>query len=53
MTLVLIRHGESTWNATNQFCGWVDVDLAEGALESDGGRAANALSDLGIEFDVN
>ena len=26
-TLVLLRHGESQWNATNQFTGWVDVDL--------------------------
>lgn len=28
-TLVLLRHGQSTWNATNQFTGWVDVDLSE------------------------
>jgi len=28
-TLVLLRHGESAWNATNQFTGWVDVDLTE------------------------
>ena len=26
-TLVLLRHGESEWNASNQFTGWVDVDL--------------------------
>jgi 2,3-bisphosphoglycerate-dependent phosphoglycerate mutase len=32
-TLVLLRHGESTWNARNLFTGWVDVDL------SDKGRA--------------
>src|SRR5690242_5594397 len=32
-TLVLLRHGESTWNAKNLFTGWVDVDL------SDKGRA--------------
>ena len=25
--LVLIRHGESEWNASNQFTGWTDVDL--------------------------
>jgi len=25
--LVLIRHGESTWNLENRFTGWVDVDL--------------------------
>lgn len=27
--LVLIRHGESTWNLENRFTGWVDVDLTE------------------------
>ncbi|MGH9299178.1 MAG: 2,3-bisphosphoglycerate-dependent phosphoglycerate mutase, partial [Acidimicrobiales bacterium] len=27
-TLVLLRHGESTWNAENRFTGWVDVDLS-------------------------
>ena len=25
--LVLIRHGQSTWNRENRFTGWVDVDL--------------------------
>jgi 2,3-bisphosphoglycerate-dependent phosphoglycerate mutase len=29
VTLVLLRHGESEWNALNQFTGWVDVDLTE------------------------
>jgi 2,3-bisphosphoglycerate-dependent phosphoglycerate mutase len=29
VTLVLLRHGESAWNASNQFTGWVDVDLTE------------------------
>src|SRR6202171_6857608 len=28
-TLVLLRHGESEWNARNLFTGWVDVDLTE------------------------
>ncbi len=27
--LVLIRHGQSEWNLSNQFTGWVDVDLSE------------------------
>jgi 2,3-bisphosphoglycerate-dependent phosphoglycerate mutase len=27
--LVLLRHGQSTWNATNQFTGWIDVDLSK------------------------
>lgn len=29
MTLILLRHGESQWNALNLFTGWVDVDLTE------------------------
>jgi len=28
-TLVLLRHGQSTWNAENLFTGWVDVPLSE------------------------
>jgi 2,3-bisphosphoglycerate-dependent phosphoglycerate mutase len=28
-TLILLRHGQSQWNATNQFTGWVDVDLTD------------------------
>ncbi|MGH3543799.1 MAG: 2,3-bisphosphoglycerate-dependent phosphoglycerate mutase, partial [Mycobacterium sp.] len=28
-TLVLLRHGESDWNARNLFTGWVDVDLTD------------------------
>ena len=27
--LILLRHGQSTWNESNQFTGWVDVDLTE------------------------
>jgi 2,3-bisphosphoglycerate-dependent phosphoglycerate mutase len=35
VTLVLLRHGESEWNASNQFTGWVDVDLtAKGRAEA-------------------
>jgi 2,3-bisphosphoglycerate-dependent phosphoglycerate mutase len=32
-TLVLLRHGESDWNAKNQFTGWVDVPLTEAVTE--------------------
>ena len=50
-TLVLLRHGESTWNKENRFTGWTDVDL------SDKGRAeARAAGQLlraeGFTFDV-
>lgn len=43
-TLILIRHGESQWNALDQFTGWTDVDLTEkGVAEAQaGGRALAA-----------
>ena len=43
-TLILLRHGESTWNLENRFTGWVDVDLSTaGAREAvDGGRLLQA-----------
>jgi 2,3-bisphosphoglycerate-dependent phosphoglycerate mutase len=49
-TLVLIRHGQSTWNLENRFTGWWDVDVTEkGAGEA---RAAGALMrDKGLDFD--
>ena len=31
--LVLLRHGESTWNRDNRFTGWTDVDLTERGME--------------------
>ena len=45
--LVLIRHGESTWNKENRFTGWTDVDLSEKGVEeaTAGGRA---LRDEGL-----
>ena len=41
-TLVLLRHGESTWNKENRFTGWTDVDLSERGREEAraGGPAA-------------
>src|SRR5947208_1896860 len=49
--LVLVRHGESTWNKENRFTGWTDVDLSEkGRQEAkEGGQA---LRDDGFTFDV-
>jgi 2,3-bisphosphoglycerate-dependent phosphoglycerate mutase len=49
--LVLVRHGESTWNKENRFTGWTDVDLSEKGREEalDGGRA---LAKEGYTFDV-
>ncbi|HEY3703160.1 MAG TPA: 2,3-bisphosphoglycerate-dependent phosphoglycerate mutase, partial [Acidimicrobiales bacterium] len=51
-TLVLLRHGQSTWNEQNLFTGWVDVDLTErGEAEA---RAAGRLmaAEAGLELDV-
>jgi 2,3-bisphosphoglycerate-dependent phosphoglycerate mutase len=49
--LVLIRHGESTWNLENRFTGWVDVDLtATGVTQAK--TAGRLLSDAGYEFDM-
>ena len=50
-TLVLLRHGESTWNAENLFTGWVDVPLSErGAVEAN--RGGELLRDAELLPDV-
>ena len=47
--LVLIRHGQSVWNATNRFTGWTDVELSEkGEIEA--ATAGEQLAD--VRFDV-
>ena len=49
--VVLLRHGESTWNRENRFTGWVDVDLSEkGLVEAQ--RAGRQLKEGGYTFDV-
>ena len=51
MKLVLLRHGQSTWNQSNRFTGWKDVDLSEqGVLEAR--SAGQLLRDQGYTFDV-
>ena len=47
--LVLIRHGQSVWNAANRFTGWTDVELSEkGEIEA--ATAGEQLAD--VRFDV-
>lgn len=50
-TLVLLRHGQSTWNLKNLFTGWTDVDLTDQGV-AEARSAGRQLRDLGIEFDV-
>ncbi|MCG3121307.1 MAG: 2,3-bisphosphoglycerate-dependent phosphoglycerate mutase [bacterium] len=49
--LVLLRHGESTWNKENRFTGWTDVDLSEKGLE-EAQSAGQVLKENGFVFDV-
>lgn len=49
--LVLLRHGESTWNQENRFTGWTDVDLSEkGVVEAQ--NAGRVLKAEGFSFDL-
>ncbi|MCP6726349.1 2,3-bisphosphoglycerate-dependent phosphoglycerate mutase, partial [Klebsiella pneumoniae] len=48
--LVLIRHGQSEWNLSNQFTGWVDVDLSEKGVE-EAKAAGQKVKEAGLEFD--
>lgn len=49
-TLVLIRHGESTWNLANRFTGWTDVPLTETGV-AQAREAGRLLKAEGFEFD--
>lgn len=51
MTLILLRHGQSEWNALNLFTGWVDVDVTEqGAAEAV--RGGEMMKEAGILPDI-
>ena len=49
--LVLVRHGESTWNLDNRFTGWTDVDLTPAGVEQ-AKEAGRLLKAEGYEFDT-
>jgi 2,3-bisphosphoglycerate-dependent phosphoglycerate mutase len=49
--VVLLRHGESTWNLENRFTGWTDVDLSERGI-AEAHRAGRLLKGDGYVFDV-
>lgn len=48
--LILLRHGQSSWNLANRFTGWVDVPLTEQG-EAEGRRAGQVLKEAGIQPD--
>ncbi|MDY7577374.1 2,3-diphosphoglycerate-dependent phosphoglycerate mutase [Herbaspirillum sp. RTI4] len=49
--IVLMRHGESTWNLANRFTGWVDVDLTDKGV-AEARNAGVLLKEAGFSFDV-
>ena len=51
LKLVLLRHGQSTWNKENRFTGWKDVDLSEQGVE-EAKAAGELLREEGYTFDV-
>jgi 2,3-bisphosphoglycerate-dependent phosphoglycerate mutase len=50
-TVVLLRHGESTWNKENRFTGWTDVDLSD-AGRDEARSAGQLLAREGFTFDI-
>jgi len=51
-TLVLLRHGQSTWNAANLFTGWHDVPLTE-LGETEARAAGRTMAEAGLRFDTS
>jgi len=49
--IVLLRHGESTWNRENRFTGWTDVDLTDSGV-AEAVAAGRLLRDKGFAFDL-
>src|SRR6187401_3526058 len=50
-TVVLLRHGESTWNKENRFTGWTDVDLSDKGRD-EAAASGRLLRDAGFIFDI-
>ena len=49
--LVLLRHGESTWNKENRFTGWTDVDLSDKGRE-EAKKSGQIMKKEGYQFDI-
>ncbi len=50
--LILLRHGQSVWNAENRFTGWVDVDLSQKGIE-EAKKSAELIKNLNLNLDVS
>ena len=50
-TLVLLRHGQSTWNELNLFTGWHDVELTEQGVR-EASAAGVTMKEAGLTFDI-
>jgi len=50
-TVVMVRHGESEWNAENRFCGWHDADLADTGV-AEAKNAGKMIKEANLEFDI-
>jgi 2,3-bisphosphoglycerate-dependent phosphoglycerate mutase len=51
-TLILIRHGQSVWNAENRFTGWVDVDLSKTGI-AEAKKSGQLIKELKINIDTS
>ena len=50
--LILIRHGQSVWNAENRFTGWVDVDLSDKGI-NEAEKSGELIKKLNIKIDIS
>ncbi len=50
-TLVLLRHGQSTWNLENRFTGWTDVPLTDKGIE-EAEQSGLLMTEAGLRFDL-
>ena len=48
-TMILLRHGQSVWNAANKFTGWTDVELSE-VGEAEAAKAGEDLAEIEIDI---
>ena len=53
MTLLLVRHGESEWNAKGLFCGWVDCGLSLKSSTVDADRASKLITEYNVSHKDN